>query len=97
MLDLVLVVPVESCSSPGSFLMVEVDYLVKAIGCYKCRCVLCSSLHLLSPQYPNSIVIGLDVDVFILFSYHCCFSASPCCLLILLLVWYCLNDGSSCF
>ena len=23
------------CSSPGSFLMVEVDYLVKAVGCYK--------------------------------------------------------------
>ena len=39
------------CSSPGSFLMGEVDSLVKAIGCYKCRCVLCASLHLLSPQY----------------------------------------------
>ena len=36
------------CSPSGSFLMVEVDDLVEAIGCYKCRCVLCSSLHLLS-------------------------------------------------
>ena len=26
-----------------------------------------------------------------LFSHHRCFSGSPCCLLILLLVWYCLN------
>ena len=59
------------CSSSGSFLMVEVDYLAETIGCYKCRCVLCSSLHLISPQYPNSIVIVLDVVVFILFSYHC--------------------------
>ena len=52
------------CSSSGSFLMVEVNYLVEAIGCYKCRCVLCSSLHLLSPQYPNSIVLVPDVVVF---------------------------------
>ena len=52
------------CSSPGSFLMVEVDYLVKAIGCYKCRCVLRASLHLLSPQYRNFIAPVPDVVVF---------------------------------
>ena len=56
------------CSSPGSFLMVEVDYLVTAIGCYKCRCVLCVSLHLLSPQYRNFIAPISDVVVFLVFS-----------------------------
>ena len=53
------------CSSPGSFLMVEVDYLVKAVGCYKYRCVLCSSLHLLS----LSIEILLFLFLTLLFSY----------------------------
>ena len=55
-------------SSPGFFLMVEVDYLLKAVGCYKCRCVLRSSLHLLFPQYRNFIVP--IPDVVFLFSYH---------------------------
>ena len=36
--------------------MVEVDYLVQVIGCYKCRRVLFSSLHLHSPQYRNFFV-----------------------------------------
>ena len=36
------------CSSPGS--LVEADYLVKAIGYYKRRCVARSTLHLLSPS-----------------------------------------------
>ena len=64
------------CSSPGSFLMVEVDYLVKAIGCNKCRCVLFSSLHLLSPQYRNLMVPIPDVVIFPVFlsSLFFCFS-----------------------
>ena len=51
------------CSSPGSFLRVKVDYLVKAIGSYKRRCVLRASLHLLSPQYSNFIAPIPDVVV----------------------------------
>ena len=52
------------CSSPGSFLMIEVDYLLKAIEYYNVRCVSRSSLHLLSPQYRNFIVPIPDAVVF---------------------------------
>ena len=55
------------CSSPGSFPMVKVDILVKAIGCYKCRCVLCASIHLLSSKYRNFIAPIPDVIVFTCF------------------------------
>ena len=56
------------CSSPGSFLMAEANFLAKAIGCYKCRCVLCASLHLLSPQHRNFTTPIPHVVVFLVFS-----------------------------
>ena len=50
--------------------------VMEPIGCYKCRCVLCSSLRLLSSQYRNFIVPIPDVVVFLVFlpSLYFCFS-----------------------
>ena len=66
MLDSLLLIASCFCCSPGSYLMLGVAYLVNALGCYRCRCLLCASLRLLSPQ-PRNLVASSPDDVFSFF------------------------------